>query len=255
VSAALEIRNVSLSLRGTPVLENVDLTLEGGEFVGLIGPNGAGKTALLKVILGLLHPDRGSVRVFGEPPERARGRVAYVPQFARFDSEFPIRVVDVVLMGRLGPERLFRRFRREDRRRAAEALERVDLTPLADRQIGKLSGGQLQRVLIARALVKDARLLLLDEPTASLDTRVGIELYEFLARFSREMTVVMVSHDVGVIRRYVTSVACLNRRLFYHGSSAIPQETLDAAYGSQVEFLEHPHTHRILHDHREDHPS
>jgi len=243
----LQLEGVSLSLRGRLVLEDIDWTLHGGEFIGLIGPNGAGKTILLKIILGLLDPDVGTVRVEGRSPREARGRIAYVPQYAVFDREFPVQVLDVVLMGRLGPG--FRGLRSADHDRAFAALRSVDLTHLARRQIGRLSGGELQRVLIARALVQDAPLILLDEPDASLDTRIGGALYDLLGRVAERSTVIVVTHDVGVIDRHVTSVACLNRRLHYHGTAELTQEMIEATYGKGVDVLEHPHSHRLLADH------
>ncbi|MFQ5669511.1 MAG: metal ABC transporter ATP-binding protein [Acidobacteriota bacterium] len=242
---ALDLKDVSVSLRGTPVLEGIQLRLQRGEFLGLIGPNGAGKTMLLKVILGLVRPDAGQVRVLGLPPDRARGQVAYVPQHVEFDRSFPICVQDVVLMGRHQRKKLLAPYRQHDRDRARDALRRVELSDLANRQIGELSGGQLKRVLIARALAVDARLLLLDEPMASLDTRMGEEMYGLLDALSRGMTLILVSHDIGVLSQHVSSVACLNRRLFHHGSREITREMLDATYGSGVNVVVHDHPHHL----------
>jgi len=243
---ALDIQDVCFSLRGVPVLEEIHLRLEPGDFLGIIGPNGAGKTALLKVILGLYRPDRGTVRIFGKPPREARGDVAYVPQHARFDPDYPIRVREVVSMGRLGVHGPSRGRQKE---RVAAAIEQVGLGGLADRQIGKLSGGQLQRVLIARALAVDARLLLLDEPTASLDTRIVGEVYELIAKLSKDRTVILVSHDVAVLPRYVKSVGCMNRKLYHHASREITQEMIEATYGCPVDMLVHRHTHRVVEEH------
>jgi len=259
--AAIEVRDLWLSFGGWHVLEAVEFTVRQGEFLGLIGPNGAGKTVLLKVLLGLLKPDRGSVRVLGKPAGAARGEVAYVPQRTEFDSRFPIHVIDVVLMGRLGRARLLRPYSAEDRDSASQALERVGLLDQADRQFGELSGGQLQRVLIARALALDARILLLDEPTANLDSTVAGRLYELLRDLTGKLTIVLVDHDIGVMSRYVQSVGCLNRRLHYHHGRHLPQEVLEQAYGYPVEVLthhhhhdddDHGHTHRVLDDHERD---
>jgi len=248
---ALELRDVWLSFSRQVALEAVTLTLERGGFLGIIGPNGAGKSVLLKILLGLMRPDRGTVRVFGRSPEQSRGLVAYVPQYARFDTAFPIQVLDVVSMGRMGARGAFGRARSEDRARAMAALEQLDVARLAQRQIGELSGGQLQRVLIARALVLDAPLLLLDEPTANLDAHIAGELYELLRGLTPERSVVLVGHDIGVMYRYVGSVACLNRRLHHHGSSDVPQEVLDETYGYPVDVLVHDHTHRVLGSHED----
>lgn len=246
---AIDVRNVWLSFRGMTVLEDITFTVEPGDFVGLIGPNGGGKSVLLKVILGLLKPDRGSVRIFGQPPEHAGGAFAYVPQHPPFDPRFPIRVLDVVLLGRLGGVRPFGHHGAADRERAMAALAEVQADHLAGREIGKLSGGQLQRVLIARGLATDARLLLLDEPTASLDSAVIGSFYELLTRLSARMTIVLVSHDLGVMSQHVQSVACLNRTLHYHHSREITREMVEEAYGCPVDFVTHRHSHRVLDDH------
>lgn len=250
-ATAVEIRSVSVAFSKVPVLEDVSLTLEQGDFLGIIGPNGGGKTTLLRVILGLVEPDRGEVLIFGKPPTSARGEVGYVPQYARFDASFPIDVLGVVLMGRLSHRTLLNRLSEEDREAAHAALVRVQMEDLASRQIGELSGGQLQRVLVARALAVKPRILLLDEPTASVDTRIGRSVYELLEDLAQEKTVVLVSHDIGVISRYVKTVACLNRHLHYHHSKELTQEMVQAAYGCPVELLGHGHPHRVL----EGHPS
>jgi len=245
---ALELEGVRVERRGETVLDDVSLRVEESDFLAILGPNGAGKTTLLEVILGLVRPERGRVRVLGEAPVRARGRVGYVPQHARFDPEFPIRVREVVRMGLLGGPRAGRA---DARRRAERALETVQIRELADRPIGALSGGQLQRVLIARALVLEPRMLLLDEPTASLDERIGHTVWELLEDLSRRMTVVLVSHDIGAISRYVRSVACLNRRLFAHPTKELSSEILEATYGCPVELLAHGQPHRVLGPHEQ----
>ncbi len=247
-SPALELEGVSFSYGRVPVLEDVDLRVERGGFLGIIGPNGAGKTTLLRLALGLLEPNSGRVRVLGGSPAEARGRVGYVPQHARFQRDFPILVREVVLTGRLGSEVSLGGWSDDDREAAARALERVELEGLGDRPVGTLSGGQLQRTLVARALAMEPELLLLDEPTASVDTRVGRRLYRLLDDLTERMTVILVSHDIGVLSREVRSVACLNRRLHYHGSGAMPREVLEEAYGGEVDLVAHG-THRILDAH------
>jgi zinc transport system ATP-binding protein len=245
----VEIQGVWFSVKDTPVLEAVNLVVEEGDYLGLIGPNGSGKTTLLRIMLGLIDPDQGTVRLFGDRPARARGRVGYVPQYARFDADFPMSVLDVVLMGRMGSRKLGGRLNQQDRDVAMTCLEKVEMVKHARRQIGRLSGGELQRVLIARALAIEPRLLLLDEPTASLDTRVGVDVYELLKELSREVTLILVSHDIGVISRYVKSVACLNRRLYYHHSKEITREMFEAVYGCPVDLVAHGHAHRVYPDH------
>jgi zinc transport system ATP-binding protein len=244
----VELDRVSLALRGVPVLEDVTLRVESRDYLALLGPNGGGKSTLLKVILGIQRPDRGSVRIFGQTPRQARGRVGYVPQHASFDLDFPIRVHEVVLMGRLASAR-FGRFSKDDRRAAHEALERVEIPELAGRPIGSLSGGQRQRVLIARALAQRPELLLLDEPTASLDERIGHTIWELFEELSQDMALVVVSHDIGAISRSVRGVACLNRNLHSHPSKELTSEMLEAVYGCPVDLLAHGHPHRVLSDH------
>jgi len=232
------------------VLEEVNLSVEAHDFLGIIGPNGGGKTTLLKVILGLVKPSRGKVTVLGGSPEESRRFVGYVPQYTRFDREFPVSVWDVALMGRLGQRGRFRKYTAEDKRIAAEALERVEMLDLKGRQIGKLSGGQIQRVLIARALATEPTILLLDEPTASLDTQIEVDLYELLRRLNEEVTIILVSHDIGVISAYVKKIACLNRRLIYHASKEITPDMLEEAYRCPVDLIAHGVPHRVLATHQ-----
>lgn len=242
----VEMRGVCFSFNGTPALRDVDFDLYEGDFVGIIGPNAGGKTTLLKIMLGLLEPDAGTVKVFGRPPKQARGLVGYVPQYAGFDRSFPIGVRRAVAMGTLG-----RGGPQGDGVAAAvdRALERVELGGVADRQIGQLSGGQLQRVLIARALVTEPRLLLLDEPTSSVDTRIGRSVHELLEELSRDITIVLVSHDIGVISRHVHTIACLNVAMHYHHSKELTPEILEAAYGCPIDLVAHGHPHRVLEHH------
>jgi len=246
---SVELEAVHFSYRGTPVLEDVSLVVGDRDYVAILGPNGGGKTTLLRLILGLLPPERGRVRVFGRPPAAARGQIGYVPQSVRFDLDFPIRVADVVLMGRLGGRGLLSRFGARARNIAQAALAKVEMAVHGERPIGSLSGGQLQRVLIARALATEPRLLLLDEPTASLDEQTGDSVFALLGEIAREVAVVVVSHDIGAIARHVHTVACLNRHLFTHRSEELTPEILQATYGCPVELLAHGHPHRVLAPH------
>lgn len=250
---AIEIHNLSLTFRGRRVLQDITLSLPEGSFLGLIGPNGAGKTVLLKSIAGLLSPDSGEVLIYGKRPREMRGVVGYVPQFGTFDQSFPITVFEVVMMGRLARRGWFRPFTSADRRAALSALDRVELADCARREVGRLSGGQLQRVLIARALAMEPRILLLDEPTASLDTTVGRTFYDLLQDIAKETTIVLVSHDIGVIAKHVKTIACLNKQLYYHESKEITGEILEQVYGCPVELIAHGHAHRVFpsHEHGE----
>jgi zinc transport system ATP-binding protein len=240
-AAALEFDDVSLSFDGTAVLQDVSLRVPRGGFVALIGPNGGGKSTLLKLALGLFGPDRGVVRVLGTTPAAARPRVGYVPQFATFRRDFPVSVREVVLHGRLGRRAWWRPLAEADRAAAAAALGEVGMHDLAARPIARLSGGQLQRVLIARALAVEPELLLLDEPTAHVDTRAETGLFDLLAALRSRMTIVMVSHDIGLVSRHVDTVACLNRRLLCHGAAPLAADALQRLYGMPVQLVDHRH--------------
>jgi zinc transport system ATP-binding protein len=240
---AIELRGVTVTLGGNCIRDGIDLTVPEGEFLGILGPNGGGKTTIARVVLGLVQPDAGVVRVLGRSPARARGRVGYVPQSVVFDRDFPIRAIDVVLMGRLGRRARLGPFRRDDRERALAALARVDVEHLADRQIGSMSGGQLQRVVIARALAADARVLVLDEPTSNLDSNATAALYDLLAELHRNLTIVLIDHDLSVMHRHVQTVACVNRTVFHGHAKDLTGEVLERMYGHPVDVLHHAHGH------------
>jgi zinc transport system ATP-binding protein len=244
------IDNLWASYNNEPVLKEINLTLEKDDFLGLIGPNGGGKTTLLKVILGLLKPDRGSVKVMGKDPQKGRRQIGYVPQFAIFDSDFPIKVSDVVRMGRLGPDRLFKAYSREDDNIVMERLKWVDMTEHKDRALSELSGGQRQRVYIARALATDPALLILDEPTVSVDVEARTHIYDLLHNINQHgVTILLVSHDLNVISQYVKTIGCLNRTLHYHGEKEITADMLKAGYNCPVDLIAHGLPHRVLEHH------
>ncbi|MCR4402415.1 MAG: ABC transporter ATP-binding protein [Firmicutes bacterium] len=245
------LENVWVQHDGVPILEDVNLVVREGDFLGVIGPNGGGKTTLLRTILGLVRPTRGRVTVLGSSPLRGRRFVGYVPQYSSFDRDFPLSVWDAVLMGRLGHTGCLRKYTDEDKRVAADALRAVDVFALRDRQIGCLSWGQRQRVLIARALATEPRVLLLDEPAASLDSRVEAGLYDLLRSLNTKVTIVMVSHDIGAISAYVKSIACLNRKLICHDSREITRDMLNIAYECPVDLIAHGLAHRVLDMHDE----
>ena len=236
---ALELERVDFGFGSRPVLQGVALRVAHGEFLALIGPNGGGKSTLVKLALGLLQPDRGTVRVLGLPPAQARPRVGYVPQFATFRRDFPLSVRETVLHGRLGLRAWWRRLAEADHRAAASAMAATDVQDLSSRPIARLSGGQLQRVLIARALATDPALLLLDEPTAHVDTRAERDLFDLLARLRERMAIVMVSHDVGLVSRHVDRIACLNRTLTCHAALPLAPEVLERLYGMPVRLVDH----------------
>jgi zinc transport system ATP-binding protein len=236
------------------VLEDVNLSVYEGDFVGLIGPNGGGKTTLLRVLLGLLPPLRGEVHVMGLPVKEGRRAIGYVPQVIAFDREFPISVWDVARMGRVGHRGLLKRYTAEDDAIVTDALRRVGLLDLRRKPIGELSGGQRQRAYIARALATQPEILLLDEPTSSVDPQVSSNIYELLRQLNDRVTILLVSHDMSAISSYVKTVGCLNRRLFYHGEQEITAEMLELAYQCPIDLIAHGVPHRVLPMHSHDEP-
>ena len=239
--AVITLEKVSFSYNNLPVLEDVSLTVHERDFISIVGPNAGGKTTLLKLILGLLKPTSGTIRVFGQPPGKVRSRIGYMPQHASLDPLFPVSALDVVLMGRLGNGKDLGFYRRADKEAAADALRNVELYEIRNCSFSDLSGGQRQRVLIARALVSDPELLLLDEPTANVDAVIETELYEILNRLNEKMTVALVTHDLGFVSRYVKSVACVNRRVVVHPTSEITGEMINEIYGCDVHMVRHDH--------------
>ena len=248
---AIEVKDVWFSYDGQPVLRAVNLRIKQGEFLAILGPNGSGKTTLLKLMLGIVKPSLGTVRVLGQEPASVADRIGYVPQDTNVNKDFPISVMDVALMGRLGHAGRSRGYSADDQRRAREALEKVNMWEYRKRPIGKLSGGQRQRVFIARALTADPQILFMDEPTASVDKEFQSELYDFLKELNTSATVVVVSHDLSVLSSYVKSVACLNQTLYFHDSAEITQEMIDMAYHCPVDLIAHGLPHRVLRKHEE----
>jgi zinc transport system ATP-binding protein len=249
---AIEVKDLWFSYEKTPILQDVNFTLEQGDFLGILGPNGGGKSTLLKLMLGILKPDRGEIRILGEVPHDAKHRVGYVPQSTDLNVTFPISVLEIALMGRLSRSRLGKRYSREDRRKTEELLDRVGMWDYRDVSVGKLSGGQRQRVFIARSLATDPEILFLDEPTASIDSEFETDLYDFLEQLNQKVTIVVITHDIGAISRSIKSVACINRQLIFHGEGKVTPEMIDMAYSCPVDLIAHGIPHRVLADH-EDH--
>jgi zinc transport system ATP-binding protein len=242
----VEMKDLTVTLKGREILVGVNLSLDSGEFLGVVGPNGSGKTTLLKVILGLITPDQGWVRVFGRPPEEVLKKgnsIGYLPQHPPSNLDFPVSVLDVVLMGRYGKLGLFHWPGDYDRKMALEYLYLVGMADLAHRHFGQLSGGQQQRISIARALVGEPKLLILDEPSTGIDLVAQEDFYQLLARLKRErgITLILVSHDVGVITSFVDQIACLNRSLHYHGKpqGCLEEGVLAKVYPRSFDILVH----------------
>ena len=247
---AVCLKGVDFSYGRHAVLRAVDLDIEEGAFVSIVGPNGGGKTTLLRLMLGLLKPQSGDVHIFGEIPSAARRRIGYMPQHTNLDPLFPVTALDVVLMGRLGLRLQLGPFSRNDGKTARASLDDCEALDLADRPFADLSGGQRQRVLIARALAGEPDLLLLDEPTASLDPGVQDDLYELLHRLNKKMTVILVSHDVSVVSRHVRQVICVNVDVAQHPSEALTGE-LARLFPEGRRLVRHDH-HTETGEHRHD---
>jgi zinc transport system ATP-binding protein len=227
---------------GGLVLEGVTLTIHELDFASIIGPNGGGKTTLLKLLLGLLTPTSGRIRVLGRTPVRARTRIGYMPQHAAMDQKFPVHVLDVVLMGRLGPGRGLGPFSRRDRDAALESIAQAGLAGLEKKPFSALSGGQRQRVLLARALVSDPELLLLDEPAAGLDQKVEKDFFELLRELNRSKTMLLVSHDLGFVSSFVKTVVCVHRTVDVHPMSRLDGAMIQELYGGDVHLVHHDHS-------------
>jgi zinc transport system ATP-binding protein len=247
----IEMKDVWVSYDTQTVLEDINLTVYDSDFLGLIGPNGGGKTTLLKALLGLIKPTRGTIHIMGQSVAEGRCHIGYVPQYIEFDRQFPIRVWEVVQMGLLGCRKPFRPLSAAEREVIDYTLEQVEMADLSQRAIGELSGGQRQRVYIARALTSNPQIMLLDEPTANIDPQVSGTIYELLSRLNQTVTIVMVSHDMNAVSSYVKSIGCLNRRLHYHGTKEVSKDMLEAIYECPIDLIAHGLPHRVLSSHEE----
>lgn len=240
------------------ILKSIYLKCYEGEILGIVGPNGGGKSTLLKVILGLVRPEKGSVRLFGRMPDKRGGlEVGYLPQISHADRSFPVTVLDVVLMGLYGRTGFFKRPGRSAKEIAMNMLSRINMADYAKESFGTLSGGQQQRVNVARALVSKPKLLVLDEPSTGIDTVAQEEFYELLAEFRDELgiSVIMVSHDIGVITAHADSVACLNTQLHYHGEPDLcfKPEVMEKIYGKNLKVMIHDSRCVTCYKRHEDH--
>jgi zinc transport system ATP-binding protein len=245
--ALLSLDHISYRYHKQPVLEDVTLTVEEGQFLGIVGPNGSGKSTLLKIALGMLRPQAGTVSLFGQPlsKQRHNGLVGYVSQKSNsFQRDFPATVEEVVAAGLL-TKRLFRR--KQVKKQVAEALSQVGMQDFHSRNIGQLSGGQQQRVFIARALISKPKLLILDEPTVGIDRDSTAQFYDLLHHLHQQekLTLVIVTHDIGVVSTLVDQVACLNKKLFFHGTRSLfvekEKEILSRAYHHDIQVIDHQH--------------
>lgn len=238
----IKISNLNVYYENVCALHNINLEIKDKEFLAILGPNGGGKSTLLKVILGFKVPKHGEIKICDMTPSDARRLIGYVPQFTKFNKKFPISVEEVVLMGKLGGKmKIFHRFTNEDREKAHKIMKKLSIYELKNRQIGQLSGGQMQRVLIARALLVEPKILLLDEPTASLDARTKIQIYELLKELNKDMTIIIVTHDIKMVSSYVSTIACINQKLYYHGDLKVDSNIFEQIYGLQVNLGDEGH--------------
>ncbi|MBN2698059.1 MAG: ABC transporter ATP-binding protein [Bacteroidales bacterium] len=242
----IELKQVTAGYQGHTVLEDVSLSIRHQDFIGVIGPNGGGKTTLLRVLLGLIKPFSGTVHY-----HISRKEIGYLPQISQFDDQFPITVHEVVHSGLLTGIRSGVLKHRSCNARIEEILDSVGIRALQNRSIGELSGGELQRTMLARAIISSPRLLVLDEPNTYVDNKFEIELYAILKELNKTLSILLVSHDIGTISPYIKSIACVNRRLHYHPSNEISEEQLKV-YNCPIEIISHGQIpHRIIKEHQQ----
>lgn len=247
MSELLKLNNIHAGYNGVNILKGVNLIINDTDFIGVIGPNGGGKTTLLKVILGLLKPNKGLIS-FSSLPGKVKS-IGYLPQGNVFDTQFPIKVLDVVLSGLASKKKLWQRSNKSEVIEAERLLQKTGMMNYKNSAIGELSGGQKQRVLLCRALIHEPKLLILDEPSTYVDKDFEGELYDMLQELNNKMAVLLVSHDIGIISSIVKTIACVNGSLHYHESNKISEEVLQN-YNCPVELVTHGKVpHRVLKNH------
>ena len=241
-NVVIDIDNVSFNYGTVPVLEDISLKIYEDEFIGIIGPNASGKSTLLKLILGLLQPGKGTIRKINhDGNDLLRNQIGYVSQHITFSRDFPVTVTEVVMMGHVTAASKYFRFNKDEITTAEHAMQTLEIEDIGKRQVGTLSGGQLQRVLIARALVCQPDILILDEPTSNVDMRVEEDIFALLKNYSEHMTIIVVSHDIAFISGYVDRVACLNRTLVCHNTESISGKMIEELYDAPVKMIHHHH--------------
>ena len=243
----VQLEHVCAAYDGKQVLTDVNLTICERDFLGVIGPNGGGKTTLMKIILGLLKPTGGRLRFFADGRETDSVSMGYLPQYNTIDKKFPISVYDVVLSGLNRQKSLFKPFAPAQREQVEKVIARMGLEGLEKRAIGQLSGGQMQRALLGRALVANPQVVILDEPNTYIDKRFEAQLYSLLNEVNKECAIVLVSHDIGTVLQNVKSIACVSGRLDYHPDTEIPAEWLEKHFGCPIDLIGHGNLpHRVL---------
>ena len=251
----IRLSGINAGYENKQVLEDINLTVYEKDFLGIIGPNGGGKTTLMKVILGLLKPLSGNLKFFSNGTEVQSISMGYLPQYNSIDKKFPISVYEVVLSGLNCQKSLLRPFTREQHEQAERTIVKMGLEGLEHNAIGQLSGGQLQRALLGRALVSNPQVIILDEPNTYIDKKFQAVLNTLLEEINRDRAVILVSHDIGSVLQSVKSIACVSRTLHYHPDTEIPVEWLEDHFGCPIELLGHGNLpHRVLKAHRSLHP-
>lgn len=249
----IQLTDISASYDEKTVLSSVNLTLYERDFLGIIGPNGGGKTTLVKIMLGLLHPTTGTLHFFRDGKEVPEITMGYLPQYNNIDKKFPISVYEVVLSGLNKQKSLFHRYTSGQHAQVRHIIARMGLEGLEKRAIGELSGGQLQRALLGRALVSNPEVVILDEPNTYIDKRFEAKLYSLLEEINKECAIVLVSHDIGTVLQNVKAIACVNETLDYHPDTEVPTEWLEEHFGCPIDLLGHGNLpHRVLKCHHHD---
>lgn len=233
----LETKNLCFNYGKQPALKNVNITLQETDFMAVVGPNGGGKTTLLKLILGLLVPSSGSISLFGKSPKKAAKHVGYVPQYGEYDKNFPVTVLDVILMASISANSFLFNYKNTAKQKAMQVLKQLKVDDIYKKSFNTLSGGQKQRVLIARALMFEPKILLLDEPTASVDSAVEKDIYQLLKEL--KLPIILVTHDIGVVSKMVNKVTCLNVNSVSHNACELIKEDMLKAYSGEFKLINH----------------
>jgi len=248
----LKIENLNVYYEDHHALRDINLVINRGDYLGIIGPNGGGKTTLLNAILGFVPVASGSIRLFGEKKYSSK-HIGYVPSVSLFDRSFPITVGEAVIMGRIKDKiKPFYHYTKEDGLAVDKLLELLGLLDLKERQLSGLSSGEYQKMLLARALVSEPELLLLDEPTANIDAASKEVIYNFLEVMNKKITILLVTHDMLAISSSVKSIACINHTLVYHGAPELTLDLMQTLYGCPVDLIAHGVPHRVLAEHKND---
>ena len=246
----LEVKNITVTYGAKTVLRNISLTLRENDFLGVIGPNGGGKTTLLKAILGLLKPLEGEIIFYQDEKPVPALKIGYLPQINQIDKYFPISVFEVVTSGLMAEKKGWRKFSAAQRRRIDETLNLMGMSEKAKRSVGELSGGELQRVLLGRAIVSHPDVLILDEPNTYVDKFFESRLYKLLEDINKEIAIILVSHDMGTMLPFVKNIACVNETLHYHAGNNLTEEWLGQVYHCPIELIGHgDFPHRVLKKH------